>query len=94
MAVCEWCNHEMLTADGCTNNCTVQFADGQIMQSVPYLVDWITPSDPDYHCYERCHDCNVKIGERHHPGCDMECCPRCEGQLIRCNCDVDAGTES
>lgn len=25
----------------------------------------------------RCHDCRVKIGGLHHPGCDMERCPVC-----------------
>lgn len=31
-----------------------------------------------------CHDCNVKEGEIHEPGCDMETCPICGGQLISC----------
>lgn len=26
---------------------------------------------------ERCHDCRVKIGGFHHPGCDVERCPIC-----------------
>lgn len=35
---------------------------------------------------DRCPDCNVKDGGRHHPGCDKEECPRCGGQLIGCGC--------
>ena len=33
-----------------------------------------------------CHDCGVREGELHQPGCDMERCPFCGGQLITCNC--------
>ena len=38
---------------------------------------------------EVCHDCNARIGEYHHPGCDMERCPKCGCQLISCNCHVE-----
>lgn len=35
---------------------------------------------------QRCHDCNVQEGDFHVPGCDMERCPFCYGQLISCDC--------
>lgn len=35
---------------------------------------------------QSCHDCRVKIGEIHIPGCDWEECPFCHRQLISCNC--------
>src|ERR1700722_12936936 len=39
----------------------------------------------------RCHDCNVRDGGFHHPGCDAERCPRCDGQLIGCGCLDERG---
>ena len=38
--------------------------------------------------YERpCHDCGARKGLFHGPGCDMERCPACRGQMISCSCD-------
>lgn len=34
----------------------------------------------------RCHDCGIREGELHKPGCDMERCPFCGGQLLGCSC--------
>lgn len=47
---------------------------------------------------KQCHDCAVEIGEQHKPGCDMEECPFCGGQLIGCDCcyeklGIDANVE-
>ncbi len=33
-----------------------------------------------------CHDCGCKVGENHIPGCDTERCPKCNRQLIGCDC--------
>src|SRR5262245_60061408 len=35
---------------------------------------------------ETCGDCGVEEGNYHNPGCDMERCPFCLGQLISCDC--------
>ncbi len=33
-----------------------------------------------------CHDCGARMGQFHGPGCDMERCPACRGQLLSCWC--------
>ncbi len=34
-----------------------------------------------------CHDCGARMGQFHGPGCDMEKCPACRGQLLSCWCE-------
>lgn len=38
------------------------------------------------HPDRRCHDCAVRVGGFHHPGCDVEECPRCGYQALSCEC--------
>jgi len=79
MAICNYCNKEMTESDSCIKQ-DVEFSDGtKLPQST-------------YHFHEsdgRCHDCNIKHGGYHHPGCDVERCPKCSGQLISCHCLSD-----
>ena len=35
---------------------------------------------------DSCRDCGARPGEFHEPGCDVEQCPYCGGQLISCEC--------
>ena len=56
--------------------CTVEVA---VVEDVPYL-------RRPYEGRRDCHDCATPTGALHHPGCDMEDCPRCLGQAISCGC--------
>jgi hypothetical protein len=73
MAKCQYCKSEMEKSATCSWNKVVDFPDGTRLPALAYLGD-------------RCHDCGIKAGGHHHPGCDMEVCPKCKGQLISCGC--------
>ncbi len=77
MAICKWCHQEMLTADDCPVNTFVEFPDGSKLPSSTKHFN-----EPG----GRCHNCGIKHGNHHHPGCDVERCPKCGGQLITCGC--------
>jgi len=79
MATCGWCKKDMSDnhVNSCEGNMVVEFPDGTKLPASTYHFD---ESDG------RCHDCNIKHGGFHHPGCDVERCPRCGGQLITCGC--------
>lgn len=83
MAICDWCDQEMtdIKTIDCFANRFVGFPDEEKLLSVSYTNEFFE-NDLNH----RCHDCNVKLGQYHHPGCDMERCPRCGGQLISCDC--------
>ncbi len=83
MAICGWCKKEMTSekTTTCTENMVVEYPDGTKLDSIPYY-------DSD-----KCHDCYVLNGGKHHPGCDMERCPRCSGQLISCGCLDDVSPD-
>ena len=36
-----------------------------------------------------CQECGVKVGQLHVPGCRHEQCPRCQGILVECACEID-----
>jgi hypothetical protein len=38
-----------------------------------------------------CHDCAVVKEQFHVPGCDVERCPVCGGQVITCGCPYEDG---
>ncbi len=75
MAICEDCQQEMNTAEGCS-------ADALILNDQRYARFRMRTDDGP----RRCGDCRASSGGYHHLGCDMERCPRCRRQLISCGC--------
>lgn len=41
-----------------------------------------------------CGDCAVLKGQYHVPGCDIEQCPACGGQVIGCDCEYEGDCEA
>lgn len=74
MAICNECKLEMNGSKTCTLE-TYEIK-GEVFNR-----------NKEYHDNnETCHDCGIVNGNFHHPGCDMERCPKCGGQSISCDC--------
>lgn len=82
MAVCHWCAREMTTASSCTVDAL--HIGGRPVEMIAH------GSEPGGGALRlRCHDCGVARGGHHHPGCDMQRCPLCRGQMTTCGCRFD-----
>ena len=90
MSKCELCESEMLDAKGCVE-VPFRYADGKIMKPIVFGNEseqcYPEPASADEEV--RCHDCNCLLGQFHHTGCDVERCPRCNGQAISCGCELE-----
>lgn len=87
MAQCEYCKKDMLIVDDCSWNRSVKYTDSTVLPSIPFGGGTWGERYPRKD-NEHCHDCGVAVGHYHHPGCDMEECALCHGQLISCDCGV------
>jgi hypothetical protein len=67
----------MLTADGCTAPIPTAHVFGAEEDWLLYSI--VPPA--------RCHDCNVRLGHRHHPGCAQARCIHGCGQIGACDHD-------
>jgi hypothetical protein len=91
MAVCHYCGKKMAPGVSC-------LPDGHVLGGVDYpAIRW---GDEDSRLGEGgwgskgclcdashpCGGCGTAPGEVHHPGCDLEECPACRGQLLTCGC--------
>jgi hypothetical protein len=83
-AICKECKQDMLVANGCVPSVVV--CGGKTYQRIK--VGGSGDFFEDAPEGTRCGDCGAKVGYYHHPGCDCERCPVCEGQLLSCDCDI------
>lgn len=82
MAICNYCKRDMEKAESCIP--VKVMIDGKQYEQIKYGDE----SRSDFHAEKIncCHDCGINKGGYHHPGCDVEECPKCHGQLIGCEC--------
>jgi hypothetical protein len=54
----------------------------------PQIRYGLEPTDWGASSGKTCRDCGCPPGAYHHLYCDVECCPKCFGQAITCNCEL------
>lgn len=81
MALCHWCELEMTDGVSCS---TAELHRGGL--SVPMVR--FGQERPKWRG-ARCGDCGAPRGGFHHPGCDVQRCPVCGGQMLSCGCRFD-----
>ncbi len=69
---CEYCDQEM--------------GDGVSCTQLVYVIDDVEFDRMPNDSGRKCGDCRTPPGGLHHPGCDMERCPKCNSQAISCGC--------
>ncbi|MGE0141580.1 MAG: hypothetical protein AB7R77_27595 [Ilumatobacteraceae bacterium] len=82
MAECSWCLREMSTGSTCT--VSALHRDGVRIDMIPFGSE-----RPPFAVADRCGDCGVVRGGFHHPGCDIQRCAGCGGQMLSCGCRFD-----
>jgi len=90
--ICPACGQDMRDAESCGGP-LLQVA-GEVFERVRFGQE----SGNRWEEFDFCPGCNVSHGGLHHPGCDIEECPRCRTQYLSCDCgeadDGPGGSES
>ncbi len=92
MAVCEWCQQEM--TDKWVRGCDTFTYDDYPGLPPQARINYGQERHADPPPSPTCRDCGAWIGQPHHPGCCIEQCPVCLGQLISCQCPRPADNEA
>lgn len=83
---CPACGQDMRDAESCGGP-MIQVA-GQVYERVRFGQE----SGSRWEEFDFCPECGVSHGGLHHPGCDIEECPRCRTQYLSCDCgEADDG---
>jgi hypothetical protein len=60
---------------------------GEVFRRIPYGSE--TFRQPVEAARQPCRHCNTVFGKLHEPMCDHEQCPKCNWQLMSCDCTFD-----
>jgi len=84
--ICEFCNGDITKTIGCTLPAFLHKGKEYKRFIVGGTGDFFEDDGAGEDA--RCGDCGAKYGHYHHNGCDCECCPICDGQLLSCGCEI------